>query len=168
MRSAWKFLVALTVAFTVMLAFRALAFTTYYVDGNSLEPHFYEGDHVVVNRWSYGLRTGGGKLFAYGRLCRQQVRRGDLIAFDDSMGHVFIGRCTALPGDTVGLGDDSTQLVVIPSLQDCADTNYYLTNRHGFIREQQIIGRAVMVLYSHDPSFPFWHGYVASRLLLLK
>jgi len=166
MSSTWKLLVALAVALVAMLAFRALVFTIYYVDSSSLEPHFVKGDHVMVNRWSYGLRTGDGRLFDYGRLCRQDVGRGDLIAFDDSLGRVFISRCTALPGDTVRLTPSTT--VAVPSTRDCAEANFYLTESYGFVSEQQIIGRAVMVVYSHDPDYPFWHGYIASRFMLLK
>ena len=58
MRNLLKFLLALTVALMLMMAFRALVFTIYYVDGDGLEPEFVAGDHVMVNRWSYGLRTG--------------------------------------------------------------------------------------------------------------
>jgi len=36
----------------------------------------------------------------------------------------------------------------------------------GFIPEQRIIGRACLVLYSREPSAPFWKGYRSERLLL--
>ena len=81
MRNTLKFFVALFVAFIVMLTFRTLVFTIYYVDNSSLKPAFTEGDHVMVNRWSYGLRTGGNSIFSYGRICRQQPEKGDFIAF---------------------------------------------------------------------------------------
>lgn len=157
-----------------MLAFRALVFTIYNVGSSNTEYLLQAGDHVLVNRWSYGLRTGGGSIFGYGRVGRQAVSRGDLIAIDDSLGRVFITRCTALPGDTVDMskalpgkaGDGMT--VVVPGLATCADTDYYLTDSYGFVGEERIIGRVCMVLFSHDPAFPFWHGYVASRFMLLK
>jgi signal peptidase I len=161
MRNTLKFFAALLVAFLVMLAFRALVFTIYYVDNSSLKPAFLEGDHVMVNRWSYGLRAGGNALFSYGRICRQQPQKGDFIAFDDSIGRVFIATCTALPGDTVGSA-------VVPSIRGCADADYYLTDRYGLVREESIIGRACMVLYSHDPAYPFWNGYLKSRFMLFR
>ena len=102
MRNTFKFLLALVIAFTVMLAFRGLVMTVCMIDGDGLAPYFVAGDHVVVNRWSYGLRTGEkGGLFDYGRICRQAVKKGDFIAFEDSLGQVLICQCTALPGDTV-------------------------------------------------------------------
>ena len=86
MRSLLKFLGALFIALLAMLAFRAIAFTIYTVPGEGLEPAFLRGDRVMVNRWSYGLRTGGEGLFAYGRILRQPVKRGDLVAVNDSTG----------------------------------------------------------------------------------
>ena len=59
MRSTLKFLLALVVAFAAMLTFRALVFTIYTVPDASVEPTFKAGDRVMVNRWSYGLRTNG-------------------------------------------------------------------------------------------------------------
>ena len=67
MRSALKFVMALIVTILLMLAFRALVFTVYTVSGSGLEPCFVSGDRVLVNRWSYGLRTGGGPYFRYTR-----------------------------------------------------------------------------------------------------
>ena len=177
-RGALKFILALITAFAVMLAFRGLVMTVCMIDGDGLAPYFIAGDHVVVNRWSYGLRTGEkGGLFDYGRICRQEVKKGDFIAFEDSLGQVLICRCTALPGDTVSLGEKGNSKVVIPGLVNCADQDYYwvepvgknnlLSSRQlGFIPEQRIIGRACLVLYSREPSSPFWKGYRSERLLL--
>ena len=105
MRHLLKLLLSLIAAFLLMLAFRGLVITVYSVDGNGLEPEFIEGDRVMVNRWSYGLRTRETGLFSYGRLCRQPIRRGDIVAYEnphDSLhGQVLFGRIGALPGDTV-------------------------------------------------------------------
>ena len=171
MRSTFKFIVALAVALVVMLAFRALVMTVCTVDGKGLEPVFQAGDHVVVNRWSYGLRTGKkGGLFDYGRICRQEIKKGDFIAFEDSVGKVLICRCAALPGDTIA-GK------IVPGLVNCGDQNYYWVESLGknnatdsrllgFIPEERIIGRACLILYNHDPSAGFWKGYMKDRVLL--
>ena len=176
-----KFLVALVAALIGMLAFRALFFTIFTVEGDGLSPAFVAGDRVMVNRWSYGLRTGGdGSLFPYGRLCRQQPSKGDLVAYEDprdsTRQSILFGRCQALPGDTV-CHDGHT--LVIPSLHECADADYYWmsalgdgnptdSRTLGFISEQRIIGRAFLIVYSHQPDQPFWTGWRHSRLLLLK
>ena len=181
MRSTLKFIVALAVSLLLMMAVRALVFTIYTVDGEGLEPEFLQGDHVMVNRWSYGLRTGGnGSLFHYGRLCRQPIERGDLIAYEDPReecnGAVLFGRCRAIPGDTVRY-QGRTELV--PSLKNCDDADYYWiqaigqqnptdSRQLGFISEQRIIGRAFLVVFSHDEQQPVWTGYRSRRFLLKK
>ena len=76
MKGTAKFIGAMVTALVVMLAFRALVMTVCTIDGKGLEPVFQAGDHVVINRWSYGLRTGEkGSLFDYGRICHQEVKR---------------------------------------------------------------------------------------------
>ena len=65
MRNAVKFLISLGAAFFVLLLVRALALTVYIIPDRTLEPTLLQGDRVIVNRWSYGLRTGGDSLFRY-------------------------------------------------------------------------------------------------------
>lgn len=163
MRNTLKFFVALVVAFGVMLLFRALVFTIYTVPGSTFEPEFKAGDRVMVNRWSYGLRTGGGGLFSYGRLWRQAIAKGDVVAVDDSLGNVLIGRCIALPGDTTLL---ERRKVIVPGKMNCARHDYYQIEQLGFVREEQVIGRVAFVVYNHAPGWAFWHGYDSSRIFL--
>ena len=181
MRAALKFLIALAVALLLMLAFRALAFTIYTVDGEGLLPEFLPGDRVMVNRWSYGLRAGGQKgLFSYGRLCRQPVERGDIVAYDDPRDDtgqgVLFGRCLALPGDSIRYHG---QLELVPGIANCADADYYwiqalgaqnpLDSRQlGFISEEHIIGRAFIVVYSLDPDSSAWRSFRHDRFMMPK
>jgi len=178
-RSLVRFLLAFSVAFVLMLLFRAIGVTMCTVEGNGLEPTFFAGDRVLVNRWSYGLRVGGtGKLFSYGRIGRQEVERGDLVVFEnpsDSINRqLLICRCKALPGDTINTPNG---LVVVPSLKDCADRDYYwmesvskenLLDSHvlGFIPEEFIIGRACMVVYSRNTEEPAYKGWRYYRMFL--
>jgi signal peptidase I len=165
MRSTLKFLLALAVAFVVMMAFRALVVTIYTVPGSQLEPAFKAGDRVMVNRWSYGLRTGGEGLFSYGRLCWQAVDKGDYVAVDDTVGNVSVGQCTGLPGDTVKW---QGRTFVVPGKASCAKHDYYMIDRFGLIREEQIIGRVFLIVYNHAPGSFFWNGYDTDRLLLSR
>ncbi len=160
-----------------MIAFRALGFTIYTIDGQGLTPLFVEGDRVLVNRWSYGLRVGGDKsLFSYGRICRQPVEKGDIVAFedprDDKREAILICRCIAVPGDTVS---QDGRLTVVPGLRDCADTDYYWmeaigqgnptdSRQLGFISEKLIIGRVCRIVYSHDPSQSLFKGWRGQRI----
>ena len=135
MRSALKFVMALIVTILLMLAFRALVFTVYTVSGSGLEPCFVSGDRVLVNRWSYGLRTGGGPYFRYTRWMPSPVERGDLVAFncpaDSSVPFTSLPvsacYCTGVPGDTV-MADG-----VLPrktfSMGEAHDKRFYLEAR---------------------------------------
>ncbi|MCR4583468.1 MAG: signal peptidase I [Prevotella sp.] len=175
MKSLLKFLLAIAIALIAVLAFRALVFSVYTIDGKGLEPQFLQGDRVVVNRWSYGLRTGErGSLFDYGRICRQAINKGDIVAFEDSLGQVLICRCKNLPGDTLSNGK---RHIIVPGLVNCADQDYYWleaisknnstdSRQLGFIPEQRIIGRVCLILYSHDPASSLWSGYRNLRFLL--
>ena len=165
MLNTLKFLMALAVAFVVMLTFRALVFTIYTVPGTTLEPAFKAGDRVMVNRWSYGLRTGGEGLFSYGRLCRQSLSKGDWIALDDSVGNVLIGRCQALPGDTVRIEE---RTIIVPGKALCAHHDYYHIDKLGLVPEERIIGRVMFVVYNHNPKQSFWRGYDAGRFLTVQ
>lgn len=112
MRGALKFMLALVAATLVMLAFRAIVFTTYTVSGAALEPLFVAGDHVLVNKWSYGLRTNELISSSGTRLFASQPCHGDLVAFNlpsDKKGFiankpVYICFVKAVPGDTVSIG----------------------------------------------------------------
>lgn len=78
-------LLTLTAAIILMLVFRALAFTVYTVDGSGIKPFLVHGDRVIVNRWSYGLRTGGGGIFRYERWIRRKPECGELMVFNSPM-----------------------------------------------------------------------------------
>ena len=178
MLKTFRFLLALAVALLLMLVFRALAFTICTVEGNGLEPVLQQGDRVLVNRWSYGLRVGSdGGLFGYGRLGRRPVSRGDLVAFENphNTDEILICRCKALPGDTISTADGQT--MVVPSLKTCDSADHYwmealgtedVTDSRtlGFIPEQFIIGRATMVVFSHDPTASILKGWCGERFLL--
>ena len=174
--SNWlKFAITLVSAFALVLAFRALAFSVYTVEGKGLQPVYVSGDRLLVNRWSYGLRVDGNGMLPYSRMLRKPVNKGDIVVFDipgDSIPGEFIARCKAVPGDTLRLKEG---LVVVPGLKDCADADYYwlesihpknpADSRHlGFISERNIIGRVVTILYSHDDSKNFLEGYRKERM----
>ena len=171
MKKTLRFLLAFLIAFILMLVVRTAGITLYTVSDAVLEPVFAAGDRVLVNRWSYGLRTGEkGSLFDYGRICRQEVKKGEFIAFEDSLGEVLICRCAAVPGDTIA-GK------IVPGVVNCADQDYYWveslgknnaidSRQLGFIPEERIIGRACLIFYNHDPSAAFWKGYMKDRVLL--
>ena len=154
-----KYVIALALAFVLMLAFRTLAFSIHGVTGDGLAPLYQDGDRLLVNRCSYGLRIEGNGLLPYSRLLRQPVNKGDIVVFtlpDGAPSGLMIARCKAVPGDTLQTVEGS---LLVPGLKTCANTDYYwleainpqnpIDSRHlGFIPESCIIGRVVSVLYN--------------------
>lgn len=187
MRSTLKTLLALAIAILVMLLIRATVVTIYGVEGQALMPYFMAGDRVMVNRWSYGLRVGGNHFLHYSRLWRQPVERGDVVAVNDPTDtlqssvddrHVLFLRCKNVPGDRIRQADG--QQTVIPGRYSCADKDYYLMEPIGksslsekpdgaplLIPEDHIIGRAFLIIYSHDPEQPLWDGWRNDRFLAI-
>ena len=154
-----KSVIAFASAFLLMLLFRTLAFSVHDVMGNGLAPLYKDGDRVLVNRCSYGLRIPGNGLLPYSRLLRQPVQRGDIVAFllpNDTLDGICIARCAAVPGDTIRTVDGT---MTVPGLVNCARQDFYWlesvnsANRAdsrylGFIPESSIVGRVVTVVYN--------------------
>lgn len=154
-----KYVIAFASAFVVMLLVRTLAISIHGVLGDGLSPLYKNGDCLLINRCSYGLRIAGNGLLPYSRLWRQPVKKGDVVVFtvpNDSVDGIFIARCTAVPGDTVLTINGQ---MTVPGLVNCAKTDYYwlsainqqnpIDSRYlGFIPESDIIGRVVTVLYN--------------------
>ena len=169
-----KTVIAILLAVVALLAFRSLVMTIYTIEGAALEPLFESGDRILVNRWSYGLRTGSIEgLFGYGRIGSQMPSRGDIIAFDDPSGSgegVFLGRVTSLPGDTVTTRQGT---YLVPGEVTCANQNYYMVDmgKDGLmpvaIPETCIIGRVILIVYNHDDKYPVMSGYAPKRWCLL-
>lgn len=109
MRNSIKFLIAISVSIVIMLLFRCMVFTIYTVPSTGIKPWLVDGDRVLVNRWSYGLRTGGEYFFPYSRWCKRNIGKGELVAFNNpldtteaiSYRSVLAGFCMARPGDTI-------------------------------------------------------------------
>ena len=153
-----KYVIAITSAMMLMLVFRTLVMSVHSVTGDALAPLYQNGDLLLVNRCSYGLRIEGRGLLPYSRLLRQPVKRGDVVVFSlpgDSISGLFIARCAATPGDTIHT-DDNT--IIVPGLVNCSMMDYYwlesvnkanpVDSRHlGLIPENAIIGQVVDVLY---------------------
>lgn len=224
MRSVLRFAAVLCMAIAVMLLFRAVAFTIYTVPQPGISPWLKGGDRVVVNRWSYGLRTGGTPLFSYARWIGRPVGKGQLLAFNHPLDTarainrrpVGAAFCAAQPGDTVML---KGMPVVVPRKwravkvepwnapllaatyrihehrQAHADTlgnlyvegkpvrlayfskNYYWvrslghdrypdSRTFGFVPEDHIIGRIVMVAYSKGNSTSWLNSFRKDRFFM--
>ena len=90
---------------------------SYIIPSSGMENSLYEGEGVLVGKWSYGLRTPLPSLFGYHRLGAKQVKKGDIVVFNNpaqaekgvEFRDVFISRCAATAGDTILLNSELTE-----------------------------------------------------------
>jgi len=96
-------------ALLIALVVRVFFFQPFTIPSASMEPNLYEGDYIVVSKWSYGYSRHSmpwsPPLFE-GRLLSHMAERGDIVVFkrpnNDGQGYTdYIKRVIGLPGDTV-------------------------------------------------------------------
>jgi signal peptidase I len=95
-----------TIFFALLIAFvlRVLLFQPFTIPSASMEPNLYEGDYIVVSKWSYGYSKHAipfsPPLFE-GRLFAREPHRGDIVVFKLPRDNKtdYIKRLMGLPGD---------------------------------------------------------------------
>jgi signal peptidase I len=93
-------------ALLIALVIRTVLFQPYTIPSASEEPNLYQGDYIIVSKWSYGY-SRHSILFSpplfKGRIFFQPPKRGDIIVFKlPRDGHTdYIKRLIGLPGDRV-------------------------------------------------------------------
>lgn len=106
----FKWILAFTGAVVVVLLLRGFAFTSCLIPSTGMENSIFQGERILVNKWSYGLRVPFMSLFSYHRWCENPVRRQDIVVFNNPAGirqpvidrrEIYISRCIGVPGDTL-------------------------------------------------------------------
>ncbi len=97
-----------TIAYALLIALvlRVLLFQPYTIPSASMEPNLFEGDYIIVSKYSYGYSKHSipfsPPLFN-GRIFNHAPRRGDIIVFklprEPSID--YIKRLIGMPGDKV-------------------------------------------------------------------
>ena len=97
-----------TIFFALLIAFvlRVLLFQPFTIPSASMEPNLYEGDYIVVSKWSYGYSKHAipfSPPVFEGRIFAQEPRRGDIVVFKLPRDNRtdYIKRLIGLPGDRV-------------------------------------------------------------------
>ncbi len=96
-------------ALLIALVVRVFFFQPFTIPSASMEPNLYEGDYIVVSKWSYGYSRHSMPLsppLFEGRLLDRSAARGDIVVFkrpnNNGEGYTdYIKRIIGLPGDTV-------------------------------------------------------------------
>jgi len=97
-----------TVVYALLIALflRVLFFQPFTIPSASMEPNLYEGDYIIVSKFSYGYSKHSipfsPPLFK-GRVLEQQAKRGDIVVFklpSDNRTD-YVKRVIGLPGDRI-------------------------------------------------------------------
>jgi signal peptidase I len=90
----------LVIALVIALFVRSFVVQAFKIPSSSMEPTLLVGDHILVNKFMYGIRIPviGKKVFAFSK-----PRRGDVIVFifPNDRSKDYIKRVIGLPGDQV-------------------------------------------------------------------
>ena len=106
-----------------------------------MENSLYQGEKVLVDKWSYGWRIP----FTASHFLPERAQKGDIVLFNNPVPNdkgtpvfareLFISRCVGIPGDTLMLNNellvtgsrilspDSKRLYSYPYLQDKQNVN---------------------------------------------
>ena len=93
-------------ALLIALVLRVLLFQPFTIPSASMEPNLYQGDYIIVSKFSYGYSRHSipfsPKLFS-GRMFFHAPNRGDIVVFKlPRDGHTdYIKRLMGLPGDRI-------------------------------------------------------------------
>ena len=105
-----KWIIAFAGAMVIVLLLRGFAFTSCLIPSAGMENSLFQGERILVNKWSYGLRLPLMSLFSYHRWCEQSVRQQDVVVFNNPAAigqptidrrEIYISRCIGTPGDTL-------------------------------------------------------------------
>ena len=103
---AWEIAKTLFWALVIALVLRVFLLQPYTIPSASMEPNLYEGDYIVVTKWSYGYSRHSAPfsppLFE-GRLLAQAPERGDVVVFKTPFDNRtdLVKRLIGLPGDRI-------------------------------------------------------------------
>lgn len=106
----FKWIFAFAGAIAVVLLLRGFAFTSCLIPSTGMENSLFQGERILINKWSYGLRLPLMSLFSYHRWCERSVRQQDVVVFNNPAAigqptidrrETYISRCIGTPGDTL-------------------------------------------------------------------
>jgi signal peptidase I len=93
-------------ALLIALFLRVLFFQPYTIPSASMEPNLYQGDYIIVSKYSYGYSRHSipfsPPIFS-GRIFAHAPQRGDIVVFKlPRDGHTdYVKRVIGLPGDRI-------------------------------------------------------------------
>ncbi|WP_245157831.1 signal peptidase I [Brevundimonas sp. A19_0] len=101
-----EILKTVVIALVIAILLRIFLFQPFTIPSASMEPNLYEGDYIVVSKWTYGYSKHAipysPPLFE-GRIMNNAPERGDIVVFKLPRDNKtdYIKRVIGLPGDRV-------------------------------------------------------------------
>lgn len=102
--AAWEWIKSLLSALVIALLIREFVVQAFTIPTGSMESTMLVGDHLFVNKLSYGLKLP----FTTKKVVEwSKVNRGNIVVFlpPQETDKVYVKRCMGLPGDTLELKD---------------------------------------------------------------
>ena len=126
-------------ALLIALVLRVLFFQPFTIPSASMEPNLYQGDYIIVSKYSYGYSRHSipfsPPLFS-GRLLEKRPERGDIVVFKlPRDGHTdYVKRIIGLPGDRIQMKNGLLFLNGAQVKRELAGTTKE-DSGYGFIRD---------------------------------
>ncbi|KIL36563.1 signal peptidase I [Gordoniibacillus kamchatkensis] len=137
----WEWIKALLIAGVLVIVIRVFLFAPFIVEGPSMEPNFYTGERLIVNKLVYDFR---------------QPKRGEVIVLHAPEGKDYIKRVIGLPGETVKVEGDNVfvngKVIDEPWIKDAVNREHQkggLYNPSKNFPETKVPDDAVFVLGDH-------------------
>ena len=82
----FKWILAFVGAIVIVLLLRGFAFTSCLIPSTGMENSLFQGERILVNKWSYGLRLPLMSAFSYHRWRERPVQKRDIVVFNNPAG----------------------------------------------------------------------------------
>ena len=167
----------LLTAILIVLLVKTFAFTSCSIPSTGMENSLYQGEKVLVNKWSYGLRFP----FTSSHFLADRAKRGDIVLFNNPIPSdkespvfargLFISRCVGTPGDTLMLNKEllvTGQKVLSPDSKQLYTYPYQLEDTLQNTLQQLGIEENLLVGYSEGRyvrSFSHYEHYLLKQKL---
>ncbi len=132
---SWEIVKTIVFALLIALVLRVLLFQPFTIPSASMEPNLYEGDYIVVSKWSYGYSKHSipfSPPVFEGRIFGSAPERGDVVVFKLPRDNRtdYIKRVVGLPGDRVQMIENVLHINGAP-VRDVVVTGQDVTNMYG-------------------------------------
>ena len=132
---SWEIVKTIVFALLIALVLRVLLFQPFTIPSASMEPNLYEGDYIVVSKWTYGYSKHSipfSPPVFEGRIFGNEPERGDIVVFklprDDRTD--YIKRVIGLPGDRIQMINNVLHING-EAARDVVVTGQDVTNMYG-------------------------------------